>query len=125
MVDSLGRYLITVGPKVLIPEYDVENEDFDISDFIDFIGCEIDVVLVNDKDPLEVVTLKCVYGGDIKAHTAEWGEGICMSGRRYDNAQGAGEKYADPDGSFIEFFGTPDDTIPMSGYSVKKIIVRK
>ena len=125
LVDQNGRYLITVGPKVLRPDYDVDSEDFDICDFAEFIGSKVDVVLVNDKDSEELVTLECTYGGEIKAHTGGWGEGICMSGIRYDNAVDAGNKYETPDGSFIEFFAIPKDTALMSGYSVKKIIVRR
>ncbi len=127
LLDNNGRYLVTVGPLVLCPEYDVQNGNFGFDEFKQYIGTEIDVVLINDNNPNDVITLQCTYGGDIKAHTDEWGEGICMSGIRFEKATGAGAKYKTPDGSFIEFFGTPSSTGTgaMSGYHVSSIIVRK
>ena len=44
--DQNGRYLITVGPKVLRLDYDVDSEDFNICDFAEFIGSKVDVVFV-------------------------------------------------------------------------------
>ena len=125
LVDDKGRYLITVGPIVLNPDYDVYNEDFSFEDFKRFVGCEIDVVLQNDNNPSDIITLQCTYGGDIKAHTDGWGEGICMSGNRYENAVDAGEENAPPDGSYIEFFGLESPIDDRINYSVINIIVRQ
>ena len=125
LVDREGRYLITVGPLILNPDYDVYNGRFELCDFINYVGREIDVVLQNDNNPSDIITLRCAYGGDIKAHTDDWGEGICMSGIRYENAIYSGNEKEDPDGSYIEFFALNSPADDMINYSVINIIVRQ
>lgn len=125
LVNQEGRYLVTVGPLVLNPNFFDNSSTLQFADFEQYLGCDIDVVLVNDSNPNDVITVECTYGGDIKAHTDGWGEGICMSGERYPMAKGAGPEHATPDGSFIEFWASPTDTGSMSNYSVVKIIVRQ
>ncbi|MGN0324864.1 MAG: hypothetical protein ACI4DW_01040, partial [Lachnospiraceae bacterium] len=126
LVDENGRYLITVGPNVLNMEYDGGSLDFIV--FEPYFGCRIDVILVNDTDPEDILTLECIYGGNIKEHT--YPDGLYMTGRTYPD----GEKTDDPDGSFVEFLGKPnlvDENNPdslrdngiMSNYHVELIIV--
>lgn len=117
-MDENGRYLITVGPNVLKTDYNGGSLDFD--DFSDYFGCRIDVILVNDTNPDDILTLECIYGGDIKAHTDDFGQGVYMSGKSFL----PDDEDADPDGSIVEFIGMPnDDNGSMSDYHVDVIIV--
>ncbi|MGN0324779.1 MAG: hypothetical protein ACI4DW_00615, partial [Lachnospiraceae bacterium] len=119
-VDANGRYLITVGPKVLITDYNNEGpESLNFEEFYIYLGCPIDVVLVNDKDPDDILTLECIYGGDLKEHTYK--NGIFMNGWSYLEPDAPRET---PDGSIIEFMGsTPSNNGIMSHYHVELIIV--
>ncbi|MDE6747559.1 MAG: hypothetical protein K2K21_00635 [Lachnospiraceae bacterium] len=127
-VDENGRYLITVGPNVLKTDYDGGSLNFD--KFSQYFGCRIDVILVNDAELDDVLTLECVYGGDIKAHTADFGNGVFMSGVSFLDPYDT----ATPDGSIVEFIGSPNlvdendpkkgvDNGDMSRYHVDQIIV--
>ncbi len=128
-VDENGRYLITVGPKVLLADYGQDGDySLNFNRFKDYFGCRIDVILVSDEDPDDILTLECVYGGDIKAHTK--GNGVYMTGVSYD----PNDDDAKADGSIVEFIGMPnlkDENNPdsdidngfMPGYHVEQIIV--
>lgn len=116
-VDENGRYLITVGPKVLLADYG-QNGDYSLNfnRFKDYFGCRIDVILVSDDNPDEILTLECVYGGDIKAHTGDFGQGVFMSGVSFLDPNDT----ATPDGSMVEFIGSPnleDENDPKSVYN--------
>lgn len=127
LMDENGRYLVTVGPKVLNINYNGGSLDF--KNFETYFGCRIDVILVNDNDPGDILTLECIYGGDIKAHTKD--NGIFMTGESFL----PDDDDADPDGSIIEFLGNPIidsvdsdgeiiyDNGDMSDYHVELIIV--
>lgn len=120
-MDENGRYLITVGPNVLLTEYGKDGDySLGFNRFSDYFGRRIDVILVNDKDPNDVLTLECIYGGDIKAHTEGPENGVYMTGRSFLSS----DEEADPDGSIVEFIGSPnDDNGIMSDYHVELIIV--
>lgn len=122
-VDENGRYLITVGPNVLNMEYNGGSLEF--TDFKPYFGCRIDVVLAKGD---EILTLECIYAGDIKAHTAD--NGVYMTGRSFLSD----DEDEIPDGSIVEFIGNPNlkdendpeigaDNGSMSGYKVELMIV--
>ncbi len=130
-VDENGRYLITVGPNVLKTDYDGESLNF--TEFADYFGCRIDVILVSDDNPDEILTLECVYGGDIKEHTGGAGNGVYMTGVSVLDVNSTISIGPDADGSMVEFIGSPNlvnENDPksvyngiMPGYHVEQIIV--
>ncbi|MDE6750658.1 MAG: hypothetical protein K2K21_16590, partial [Lachnospiraceae bacterium] len=120
-MDENGRYLITVGPNVLLTEYGKDGDyDLNFDKFAGCFGCRIDVILVNDTNPDDILTLECIYGGDIKAHTEGSDNGVYMTGRSWLDINDT----ATADGSIVEFIGMPnDDNGIMSEYHVELIIV--
>ncbi len=134
-VDENGRYLVTVGPNVLLIKYGEDGDySLDFDDFSKYFGCPIDVILVNVDDPNDMLTIECVYGGDIKEHTGGIGNGVYMTGVSVRDVNSTIGATQDADGSIIEFMGSgnPKDGVDpangtdngdMSKYRVELIIV--
>lgn len=123
LTDESGRYWITLGPKVILPNYP-DNGELVTSEFGDYIGCRVDVVLF-DANEDEYVYIECVFSGDIKAHT--YSNGIYQTGHPYPNSHSAKAepyKVEYADGSIIEFTGKqPSSNGKMSNYSVVELFV--
>ena len=130
LVDQEGRYWITLGPKVIIPDYSDEGTCA-ADEFKEYIGCRVDVVLqlmkeIEEKGELEeYVYIECVWSGNIKAHT--FNNGIYQTGHPYPNSPNAKkEPYQESyvNGSIVEFTGmNPQDSGVMSKYIVAYLIV--
>lgn len=68
LVDEKGRYWLTLGPKVFIPDYPDAGK-CEADEFGKYIGCRVDVVLQLMENEDEYVYIECLWSGNIKAHT--------------------------------------------------------
>lgn len=124
LVDQNGRYWVTLGPKVFYPEYP-DYGKCEATEFLEFIGCRIDVVLRHKEDENNYIYIECVWSGNIKAHT--FNNGIYQTGIPYPESYSAkAEPYDESyvNGSIIEFTGmNPKNNGQMSEYIVEYLIV--
>jgi hypothetical protein len=112
LIDAEGRYWIAVGPNVMNPNHQPE-EEITLEEMQ--YGTKVDVVLRHDDGT--IVYLPCIIG-DVKAHT--WPNGVLQTGYAFPN--GVDYHPIPKIGWPIEFIGAtlPDGLIE---YEIVMIIV--
>ena len=114
-VANEGRYVIALGPNVVLPDYPLEGKI--AADEFPY-GLNVDVI-ITDKNGEEYY-IPCTFG-DVKAHT--YPNGLYQTGEAYPNAYGnPKDEEAHANGSTVEFV-TGESLGILRDYSLKGLIV--
>lgn len=126
-VDSEGRYIVAVGPKILVPDYPDDGKIW-ASDFV--FPAPIDVYLRNKKTG-EIKEIHCVVE-DVKAHTYNscnelkfegLENGTIQTGIPYPGTRNIHKfEPENIDASVIEFCGSEVD-FPVYDYELEGIVI--
>ena len=133
LVDQFDRYWITLGPKVFDKNYPDDGK-CQVSEFENYVGCLVDVVLRNMKTN-KIVYFKCIWSGNIKEHTYD--NGYFQTGKPYPEAYWGKKTYINGvtvdtyvppkdyvNGSIVEFTGkNPGNSKELREYTVEYLIV--